>query len=293
MEKDQIIILKDRDLVSITGPDSKDFLQNILSNDINKVNENNSIFSAIFTPQGKYLYEFFVIKLDDSFLLDCDSDYSSDIIEYLLKFKLRSKIEIKNVSQKFVIGIISLEKFKEIQKSESKNEEKIFFRKNSIFIDPRNEKLGARIFSNLEKLHLTIKKLNLKIIENTNYLKRAHSLGVPIVGTKNLKDQLFGLEANLDRLNAIDFKKGCFVGQENTARMRLKNKIRRRLLPIKSEEKIKIGNEIIFNGKNIGKILINEPYSFALIKLFDPDLSEFIDKEMISENKKIQIIKSN
>jgi len=113
------------------------------------------------------------------------------------------------------------------------------------------------------------------------------------VGTKNLKDQLFGLEANLDRLNAIDFKKGCFVGQENTARMRLKNKIRRRLLPIKSEEKIKIGNEIIFNGKNIGKILINEPYSFALIKLFDPDLSEFIDKEMISENKKIQIIKSN
>ena len=112
----------------------------------------------------------------------------------------------------------------------------------------------------------------------------------PIKGTKNLQEQLFGLEANFEELSAIDFKKGCYVGQENTARMKLKNKIRKRLLPIKTDEKLKLGSELTHNNINIGKILINSPYPFALIKLYDPDFSSFQDKEILAENKKIKII---
>ena len=70
MEKNQIIILEDRGLVAVDGSDAKDFLQNIISNDIEKVRESNSIFSGIFTPQGKYLYEFFIIKNNDGYFLD-------------------------------------------------------------------------------------------------------------------------------------------------------------------------------------------------------------------------------
>ena len=209
---------------------------------------------------------------------------------YLSKYKLRSKIEIKDISTNHVIGLISLEKFTEIQNNENKNTDTIVYRDSPVFIDPRNKKLGARILSTLEKLHLTIKKLDLKIIKAENYFIDAHALGIPIKGVENLKEQLFGLEANFEELKAIDFKKGCYVGQENTARMKLKNKLRRRLLPIKFDQELSIGDELKYNNITIGKVLINKPMPFALVKLFDPDFSEFNDKDISINDNKAKLI---
>lgn len=290
MEKDKIILLEDRGLISITGEDSKNFLQNIVTNDVEKVSTSNSIFSALFTPQGKYLFEFFLLLTKEGFLLDCDNKFTNEIITYLSKYKLRSKIEIKDISTNHVIGLISLEKFTEIQNNENKNTDTIVYRDSPVFIDPRNKKLGARILSTLEKLHLTIKKLDLKIIKAENYFLDAHALGIPIKGVENLKEQLFGLEANFEELKAIDFKKGCYVGQENTARMKLKNKLRRRLLPIKFDQELSIGDELKYNNITIGKVLINKPMPFALVKLFDPDFSKFNDKDISINDNKAKLI---
>jgi len=292
MEKDQIILLEDRGLILITGEDVKNFLQNIITNDIEKVNLSASIFSALFTPQGKYLFEFFLIQSKNGYLLDCDNKFTNEIINYLLKYKLRSKIEIKNISKEYVIGLITLEKFSDIQKSENKTGDTIEFRDSPLFLDPRNKKLGARILSTLEKLHLTIKKLDLKIVKPDTYFAKAHSLGIPINGIENLKDQLFGLEANFEEFNAIDFKKGCYIGQENTARMKLKKKLRRRLLPISSSEKLNLGEEIFYNNTKIGKVLIEQPYPFGLVKVVDPNIEEFENKELLANNKKCKILKS-
>ena len=292
MDKDQIILLEDRGLILITGEDVKNFLQNIITNDIEKVNLSNSIFSALFTPQGKYLFEFFLIQSKNGYLLDCDNKFTNEIINYLLKYKLRSKIEILDISKDYVIGLINSEKFLDIQKNENKTGDTIEFRGSPLFLDPRNKNLGARIVSSLEKLHLTIKKLNLKIIKPDTYFAKAHSLGIPIKGIENLKDQLFGLEANFEELNAIDFKKGCYIGQENTARMKLKEKLRRRLLPISSTEKLNLGEEIFYNKIKIGKILIEQPYPFGLLKVIDPNVEEFENKELLANNKKCRILKS-
>ena len=292
MDKDQIILLEDRGLILITGVDVKNFLQNIITNDIEKVNLSTSIFSALFTPQGKYLFEFFLIQSKNGYLLDCDNKFTNEIINYLLKYKLRSKIEISDISKDYVIGLINSEKFLDIQKNENKTGDTIEFRGSPLFLDPRNNNLGARIVSSLEKLHLTIKKLNLKIIKPDTYFAKAHSLGIPIKGIENLKDQLFGLEANFEELNAIDFKKGCYIGQENTARMKLKEKLRRRLLPISSTEKLNLGEEIFYNKTKIGKILIEQPYPFGLLKVIDPNVEEFENKELLANNKKCRILKS-
>ena len=292
MEKEQVIILEDRGLISIFGEDAKDYLQNIISNDIKKVTPDSSIFSALFTPQGKYLHEFFLIKSKNGFFLDCDYESTKNLIEHLSKYKLRSKVEIKDLSSEYAMGIINLEKFKEMQSNEKNNSSTILYRDCPVFIDPRSNKLGARILSSLEKLHLTIKKLNLRIIGKEIYINNAHKNGIPIEGINDLKDQLFGLEANFEDLQAIDFKKGCYVGQENTARMKLKNKLRRRLLAIKVDKPIKIGSELMFNNIKIGKVLIGGSHPFALIKLFDPEFSEFKDKELIVDNKKVRIINS-
>ena len=291
MEKDQIILLKDRGLISISGEDSKNFLQNITTNDVDKVSYSNTIFSALFTPQGKYLFEFFLIKAKSGYLLDCDNIFTKEIINHLLKFKLKSKIEIKDISSENITGIISLEKFISIQKSANKYDDTLDYRGSPLFIDPRNNKLGARIVSSLEKLHLTIKKLNLKIIDPNEYFLKAHSLGVPIKGIENLKEQLFGLEANFEEMQAIDFKKGCYIGQENTARMKLKNKLRRRLYAVKSNKgNLSKGDELLFKKKKIGNILIGDPYPFAVIKLFDPNFEEFKNQEINSSNDKIKIV---
>ena len=292
MEKDQIFILEERGLLSITGSDTKDFLQNILSNDITKVDNANSIFSAILTPQGKCLYEFFVVKSKDGYLLECDLALVLEMVSHLTKYKLRSKIEINDLSEEYVVGVISREKFGEIQKIESSREKTIIYKNNRIFLDPRSEKLGARILSTLQNLHLTIKNLSLKVANNKFYLDLAFKQGVPVEGISNLKDKIFALEANFEELNAIDFKKGCYVGQENTARMKLKNKIRKRLLPIYSEKELRVLDEITFDGKVVGKVLIVRPRTFAIIKLLDPDFNIFKDKDLYVEKTKVKISKN-
>tara|TARA_X000001036_G_scaffold438785_1_gene487597 strand:- start:921 stop:1796 length:876 start_codon:yes stop_codon:yes gene_type:complete len=290
MEKDQIIILENRGLVSITGVDSKEYLQNIITNDINKVSVNNSIFAALLSPQGKYLFDFFVVKDVEGYLLDCDLNSVDELVNNLSKYKIRSKVEIKDVSSNYVVGVIDFENFKIIQKEIGGNKLTLKYRESQIFVDPRDSDLGARIISSLEKLYLTIKKLNLKIVKNESYIEKAFLKGIPIEGLENLRNQLFGLEINFEKLNAIDFKKGCYVGQENTARMKLKSKIRRQLMPIKTECEIKIGDEIKYNDIIVGKILIDKPFPFALIKLFDPEISLFKDKKLKINNDDIKII---
>ena len=291
MKKNQIIILKGRGLISIEGKDAKDFLQNILSNNINKVSYNKSIFSGIFNPQGKYLFEFFIIKSEKGYYIECEVEVTKDIIDNLNRYKLRSNIEIKDLSIEYAIGLIDLKKFKEIQESKGLKNQTIQYEEASIFSDPRSNLLGVRIILKLKKLHVFIKNLNLEIKDVKDYIKEAHQSGFLLSGMNKLKEQLFGLEANLDELNAIDFKKGCYIGQENTARMKLRKKIRKRLLPVDTDQIFKVGSEILFENKVVGKILISKPYPFALIKLIDPEFDKFVNQDLFIENKKIRIIK--
>ena len=290
MKKDQVVILEKRGLILVSGEDAKEFLQNIITNDINKVSKSRSVFTALLSPQGKYLFDFFVIKNGNGYLLDCDGKSTKDLISNLSKYIIRSKVEIKDLSSNYVIGVINFENFKMIQKELGKQETTLEYRESPIFVDPRDSDLGARIVSPLEKLYLTIKKLNLKVVENKSYVKKAFLKGIPIEGLNNLQNQLFGLEINFEKFNAIDFKKGCYVGQENTARMKLKNKIRRQLMSLKTEKNIKIGDEIKFKDFVIGKVLIDKPYPFALIKLFDPEFSEFKNKILKINNESVEII---
>ena len=290
MKKNQINILKDRRIISISGKDTKEFLQNIITNDINIVDKDNSIFSGIFTPQGKYLYEFFVIKSDNGYFLDCSEDFADELKFFLEKYKLNLDIQINDISNKYVVGIISNEKFEELKKELNKSTQTFIYRSSHFFEDPRSKKLGSRILSNLEKLYLTIKKLSLKIEENKYYFNLAHEVGIPIKKLKKLQNNLFGLEANFEEFSAIDFKKGCYIGQENTARMKLKNKLRKKLLPLISQENLEIGSDITLEGNLIGKLLIANPYPFGLINIFDKEISDLKNKEILVGKHKAKII---
>ena len=290
MKKDQIFILKDRGVLLISGQDSKDFLQNLVTNDINKVTETQSCFSSLLTPQGKYLFDFMIVKHKDGYFLDCELNQINGLINRLNVYKLNSKIEITNLSHKFQVTVISNEKFISINNSKNHEGTTVTYRDDPFFIDPRNKKLGARGIVNLEKLYLSIKKLELKLEDSKNYYELSYNLGIAQINTKNLQEKIFGLECNFEELNGIDFKKGCYVGQENTARMKLKNKVRKKLFAIKSNDKLKIGSDINFNSIKIGQIVIDEPYPFGLIKIVDPDFSEYKDKDLLINDSKSKII---
>ena len=274
----KVYILEDRGLLYINGDDAKEFLQNIITNNIENVSEDRSCFSVLLTPQGKYLYDFIIIKHKSGFLLDCEKEIIDDLYKKLNLYKLRSKVEILNLSNEFVVASLSKEKFLEIENSKDKEGSTIKFREDPIFLDPRSKELGARLIINLEKLYLSLKKLGLEISEVDEYYNHSHLLGIPQVDTKYLQDNIFGIECNFEELNGIDFRKGCYVGQENTARIKLKDKLNKRLFAIKVLEGQINSEEITFQNKNIGRLLINNKYPFALFKLenkkfdFDIDL---------------------
>ena len=289
MKKESIYILEDRGIIYINGDDAFNYLQNIISNDLKKVSDIQSCFSYLLTPQGKYLFEFIIIKHKSGYFLDCPKYQIENLYKQLNLYKLRSKVEITNLSNEFVVAALSKENFTEFNKNNNLGVT-IKFREDPVILDPRCIKLGARIVINLEKLYLSAKKLNLKISNIEEYYQLSHSLGIPNSDTENFQNKVFGLETNSEELNAIDFKKGCYVGQENTARMKLKEKISKRIYPIEIiEGVIDIDESIKINNKEIGKIINNSKFSFGLFKFKDP---EFRLEEILNTSKaKIKIKK--
>ena len=277
-----VYILKDRAILYVNGQDAKDFLQNLISNDINKVTDNSSCFASLLTPQGKFLYEFIIVKHKSGFFIDCEKSQSEEILKQLNLYKIRSKVEILNLSNEFVVASFSYEKYLSIDNSKDILGFTIRYREDPIVLDPRNKNLGARLIINLEKLYLSLKKLELKDDKIEDYYYQSYKLGIVPKNLNKLKNKLFGIECNFEELNGIDFKKGCYVGQENTARIKLKNKLSKRLLPVEIiDGKLDEDETVYCNDVEIGKILINEEYPFALIKF----LNENFNKDITLKSK--------
>jgi folate-binding protein YgfZ len=283
-------ILEDRGILFIDGVDAKDFLQNIITNDINKVSDHNSCFASLLNPQGKFLFEFLVIQHKKGYFIDCEKSQINELFKQLSLYKLRSSVQILNLSNEFVVAALSYEKFKSMEGSKDQLGFTLKYREDPILLDPRNKKLGARLVINLEKLYLSLKKLDLKSTKQEEYYNLSFELGIAQQNTDKLKNKIFGIECNFDELNAIDFKKGCYIGQENTSRIKLKNKLTKRLLPIKViEGDISAGQSIFIEKTEIGKVLIDKNYPFAVIKY----TSEKFNFDLIFKinNATIRIIK--
>ncbi len=290
MNTQNVYILEDRGILYINGKDVHEFLQNIISNDINKVTENNSCFASLLSPQGKFLFAFIIIKHKSGYFLDCEKSQTESLFKQLNVYKLRSNIEIMNLSNEFVVAAFNREKFLKFENTKDISGNTIKYREDPILLDPRNKNLGARLIINLEKLYLSLKKLELKNSKVDEYYKLSHELGIPQKDMHKLQNKLFGIECNFEELNGIDFKKGCYVGQENTARIKLKNKLSKRLLPIEliNGELIE-GASINLGDIEIGKVLINNKYPFALVKYLDDNYNQ--ENEYKSANAILKIKK--
>lgn len=273
MNSDFAIHLSHKSIFLITGKDKIEFLQNIISNDIRHVSKEQSIYSTLLSPQGKFLYDFNIIQSGEDFLIQCNKNDIDDLITRLTIYKLRSDVVFVKKDEELLSLFINVdskgifESSKKILGSTMVNEFGIFFN------DTRISEFGIHGIIQKNKVEEFVKTLNLQTLPIQTYQKLCHNIGFFEFLSKDILNQIFSLELNLKELHGVDFKKGCFVGQENTARMNLKEKIRRRLLPVqilngqpKEQETIKL------NDKIIGKIISTDPHCFALIKIEEEEL---------------------
>ena len=287
-----VCILENRGILFVSGNDAKDLLQNIVTNDLNKVNDNTSCFASLLSPQGKYLFDFIIIKQKKGYFIDCEKNQIDNLYKQLNIYKLRSKVKILNLSNEFVIVAVSKEKFLSLKDAKNTEGHTVKYFEDPIVLDPRMKELGGRLIINLEKLNLSLKNLKLNTVKEKEYYLLSHSLGVPPKDSEKLQNKVFASECNFEELNGIDFKKGCYVGQENTARIKIRNKQLKKILPVKIlQGKIKDDDEIYYKDKIIGKLIIKSEFPFGLIKFKEKEFN--FNYEYTCGSTKIKFIKPN
>jgi len=241
------IKLDDRIIIEIIGTDTKDFLQPLITNNIDLVSSKKSIYAALLSPQGKYIFDFFIFEnsINGHLSIDCAKNRCAELLEKLNIYKLRYKINFNinnNISIFSIYGTDYSElelNLKEVslEGSTEKNNN------NTILVDPRNKKLGLRIYSDLSSPIEGFNKIPDGEKSDLDYIRIALSVPNPDLDLEIEKS--FLIENNFEFINAIDFKKGCYVGQENTARQKYRGTAKKKLFLIRV-----IGNDII-NGTKI------------------------------------------
>lgn len=262
-------LLTNRAIIEIEGEERKKFLQGLITNDINKAAHDQLIYAAMLSAQGRFLYDFFIFEIGEKLMLDCAALRRDEIIQKLNFYKLRSKAVIK------------------------KNDElQIFYNQSKQGLkDPRHHNLGHRLYANSPTLPLTTYHLPFTTYDFTRI-----ALKIPEGESDLTYDKSFILEFGFDALNAIDYEKGCYIGQELTARTHYRGEIRKKIFHVKIA-KIADGflpernSEITCEGKSAGLILSslchqNEIHALALLK----DWQEIDLEKLKFKEQKILII---
>jgi folate-binding protein YgfZ len=273
--------------ISIKGEDNIDFIQNIISNNIKNVTDNNCIFSSLLTPQGKFLFEFIILKIKNNFLIECNDELIKELSNKLLNYKLRSKVEIK-IEDNLISIDIPFVKFKNLNINKLNV---INYKNYIIFEDPRIKNTLARAIIEKSKIKEFLSDFDIELSDEKYLLeKKLFNLGIPSKDIIKLQNEIFSLEANFLELNGIDQKKGCYIGQENTARMYLKNKVNKRLFALQIiNGKVEKGQKITLGDEEIGKVLIDDLFPFALIKINKDNKNLIINKELKTNSAFVKI----
>ena len=251
----KIIKLKNRILLEIKGKDSKNFLQSIVTNNIDLISKDRSIYSALLSPQGKYLYDFFLFleSKENYIIIDCEKNFHEELIHKLNIYKLRSDVDItlKDKTDTYAIYGSDLNKLISILKITNNEGYTKNISDNLLFIDPRNRNLGLRVYSN--HLLQEFNSLSKGILSEWDYIRIKHEIPHPYLDL--VKEKSFIIENNFEQINAVDFTKGCYIGQENTARQKYRGTAKRKLVVAKIIGKdISNGERIFIDNKAVGTV---------------------------------------
>ena len=237
--------LKDRAIIAIEGGEAREFLQGLITNDVGQLAPGRGIYAALLTPQGKILFDFLVAEGDGAVLLDCAADHAEGLLKRLTMYRLRAKIGIAPRPQLSVYAGLG-----------GRAAERAI-----TFPDPRLAGLGLRSIGAVAEMP--------DFLEGPAAYHAARvALGVP-EGSDFGSDKIFALDAGLDELYGVSFDKGCYVGQELTARMKHRGTARKRILSIKADNALPPpGTAVTSDATEIGEILsVYGSAGFALMRI--------------------------
>ena len=260
----RLVKLSDRGVIQLSGKDSKELLQGLITNDIERLDSEPMLYAALLTPQGKYLFDFFISKDGDSLLVDCEIGRLPDLIRRLMMYRLRAEVDITDISDSHKVYAV--------------------WDGDIGHSDPRHSDMGNRLIATSAP--------DGESLTCDEYEEKRLTLGLPDGSNDIAVDKNFILEANFKELNGVSFTKGCYVGQELTARMNHRTSVKKRLLPVISKDGALKSGDTVTNadGKNIGDIRsTNGKRALAFIKL------EYLSKDggFTAGDTKIEIIVPN
>jgi folate-binding protein YgfZ len=232
-------ILPDRSILRVSGEDARHFLQNLVTSDIETIAPGAARFSALLTPQGKILFDFFVYASPDgSFLLDAPKALAGELAKRLGFYKLRAKVEIESKPEFIVAAAL-----------DHPPSDKTGF----VFADPRDSKLGHRIILPSREADIALRDAGFALVDAAAWQSLRIARGVPEGGRDFAYGDTFPHEADMDQLEGVDFKKGCFIGQEVVSRMQHKTVVRTRVVPVAFDGPAPAaGVEVKIGGKTAG-----------------------------------------
>ncbi len=258
--------LHERGFIAIDGPDARSFLQGVVSNDVAKVSENNAIWAAFLTPQGKYLHDFYLLERAGGLLLEVEAARLPDLLRRLRLYKLRSKVELSDASADWCVTLVWGEGAQAAfdLRQTAGAARPLDGGQGLVLVDPRHQDLGVRIWQQ-GAADLT----GLEEGDVNDYQRLRIGLGVPD-GSQDMEiEKALLLENGFDELGGVDWKKGCYMGQELTARTKYRGLVKKRLLPIEKKSSF-LGeeSEILQDGKIVGEVRSRSGHhALALMRL--------------------------
>ena len=244
MFESPIYWIENRSFIRVSGGDCFRFLQNLITNDLNVAN-GTILYSALLTPQGKYLFDFFIIKESEKvFLIDISSQSKENFLDRLKIYKLRADVKLEEVNGRVAVSF-----------SDKKT--------TDAFRDPRCAKMGWRKYF-IENAS----PKNIPVLDAMIYDKLRIDHLIPETGIELIRDKTFILEAGFNRLSGVSFAKGCYVGQEVTARMRHKTKLQKGLAKVKIlGETVGLAPNVLSHDKVVGTLFTRVgDYAIAYLK---------------------------
>ncbi len=246
-------ILDDRAVIALSGAEARDFLQGLITNDMAACVSDCALYAALLTPQGKILFDFVVVPESETrVLIDCAASRAPDLTKRLSMYRLRAKIDITPQPE---LGVAAI--------WETDGTPPDVARGAIVFTDPRLPALGTRMIAPREVLARAIGDFH-----HGDYTEHRLRLGVP--DSADLPpDSVFALDAGLEELNGVSFRKGCYVGQEVTARMKHRATARRRFVVVESAEGLPAaGTPVESAGREIGTLASGDVHrALALVRL--------------------------
>ncbi len=246
-------LLPDRGLIRLFGPDAKGFLQALISNDIAKLDNRRAIYAALLTPQGKYLHDFFVVAVNEALWLDCERSRQADLQRRLTLYRLRGKVDISDANGGFAVAAIfggSLPAALGLPPEGGQGRE---LAGGVAYADPRLTELGARAILPSATATAALTGLGLGAAADGDYDRHRLAQGVPD-GSRDLEvEKTLLLEAQFEALHGVDFAKGCYVGQELTARTKYRGLLKRRLYLVQGDAPLPPPDTpVVASGKEAG-----------------------------------------